>query len=140
MATRINKSGRTSKSVRINRAALTELGLGIADGLLAVGEQAIAQSQPNAPDQPPTGKGLVRTGSYVVYVNKKKVGGNATIRKSDKSGIVLYAGYGFPARFNEIGTIHQPARPFFTPAFMAAARELAAHVGPAVAERLRGVK
>jgi hypothetical protein len=137
MATRINKGRRMSKSVVINRAALTELGLGIADGLLEIGERAIELSRPNVPDAPPEGKGLVQSGSWVVYIDKKKVGGTATISRADKKGIVLYAGYGFPGRFNEIGTINQPARPFFAPAFLAAVRDITPTLKPHVAERLR---
>lgn len=140
MAIRTNSTGRKSKSVIINRAALTALQLGIADGFLAVGQQAVDNARPNVPDAPPYGKGLIRTGGYVVYAGKRKVGGNATISRVDKSGIVLYAGFGFPGRFQEMGTVHQPARPFFTPAFLAASRNLAELVRPSVAEHLRGVK
>lgn len=140
MAVRINSTRKMSKSVRINREALTALGLGIADGLIAVGQRALELSAPNVPDAPPEGAGLIKSGSYVVYINKKKVGGTATLRRTDKSGIVLYAGYGFPARFNELGTVHQAARPFWTPAFMQASREITELVKPHVAEHLRRVR
>jgi HK97 gp10 family phage protein len=140
MGVRINKSRKMSKTVRINREALTELGLGIADGLLAIGARSIELAGPNVPDAPPEGKGLIKTGSYDVYIKKKQVGGTATISRKDKSGIVLYSGYGFPARFNEVGTVHQPARPFFAPAFLQASREIQALVEPHVAARMAKVK
>lgn len=140
MATRINKSRKMSKSVRINRECLTELGRGIADGLMAVGERAISKAMPFIPDAPPEGKGLVQSGGFVVYIDKKKVGGNATIRREDKRGIVLYAGFGFPMRFYEMGTVHQPARPTFGPAFLEAAREITQLVEPHVRARLAHVR
>lgn len=140
MAVRRNTTGRVSKSVQINRAALTALGQGIADGLAAVGARTLELAAPNVPDEPPIGKGLVQSGSYVVYIQKKKVAGNATLARVDKKGIVLYVGFGFPGRFNEIGTIHQPARPFLSPAFVQAVSDITPTLRPHVAARLRAVR
>lgn len=126
MAARVNTTGRVSKTVRLNRAALDAFYGQIADALAQVGKRAIEYTTPSVPDEPPIGAGLVRTGGYVVYVDGKKVAGNATISRQSKKGIVLYTGYGFPGRFNEIGTIHQPPRPFFTPNYYRAVREMEA--------------
>lgn len=138
MAARVNRSRRVSKSVIVNRAALTALGEGIADGLLAVGQRTLDVA--DVPDAPPYGVGLVKTGAYVVYIKGKKVGGNATLRRVDKSGIVLYAGFGFPGRFQEEGTVNQPASPFLTPAFMEATANLAPTIRPHVESKLKAVR
>ncbi len=140
MAVRVNRTKRVSKSVVINRAALTALGEGIADGLLAVGQRTLDLADPNVPDALPYGVGLVKTGAHVVYIRGKKVGGNATLRRVDKSGIVLYVGYGFPGRFQEEGTVNQPARPFLTPAILEATDNLAPTMEPHVAAKLRSVR
>jgi hypothetical protein len=58
---------------------------------------------------------------HAVKVHRaRKVGGAVTLPRGlkVKQGITLVVGFGFPARFNELGTIHQPARPFFTPVVM----------------------
>ncbi len=145
MAVRVNRTRRVSKSVIVNRAALTALGEGIADGLLAVGQRTLDLA--DVPDAPPYGVGLVKAGAYVVYIKGKKVGGNATLRRVDKSGIVLYVGFGSPdpkkapyARFQEMGTVKQPARPFLTPAFMEAYDDLVPTMKPPVAAKLRSVR
>lgn len=114
MATLTRK--RTSSKVVINRVAANRVRLALADGVLGVGERAIEKTHP--PDAPPYGRGLPLNGGAVAYIDGRKVGGNATKPRSErppKPGIVCYFGFGFPARFNEEGTVHQPARPFFTP-------------------------
>lgn len=140
MAVRRNRGTKMSKSVRINREALTALGLGMADGLAAIGQRTLDIARPHVPDEPPLGQGLVETGGYVVYIEKKKVAGNATLSRVDKTGVVLYVGFDFPARFNEIGTVHQSARPFLSPAFAQAADDITATLEPFVADRLRAVR
>jgi len=77
-------------------------------------------------DTPPVQKidASVSGGSFghAVKLNKaRKIGGAVTLPRSErtKKGITLVVGFGFPARFNELGTIHQPARPFFSPIVLA---------------------
>lgn len=140
MAVRRNTGTRVSKSVHLNRAALTALGQGMADGLLAIGQRTLEIAHPNVPDEVPLEAGLIRKGSYVVYIEKKKVGGTATLSRVNKKGVVLYVGFPFPARFNEIGTVHQPARPFLSPAFAQAVADISATLKPHVAARLRSVR
>lgn len=102
-------------SVRVvqNRKALTALRSGLVDSLEAFGQQLIAGITP--PDDPTTETRIV--GDWGVWSDGKKVAGTAKKpRRADiKKGAVLLAGFPFPARFNEMGTIHQPARPFLTP-------------------------
>jgi hypothetical protein len=108
---------KTSTRVVTNRAALDAAWLAVADGLLAVGQAIVDEAHP--PDAPPYGQGLVNRGAAGVWVNGKKVGGEAAkprgIRVREYA-MVGVAGFDFPARFQELGTAHQPARPFLTPA------------------------
>lgn len=111
-------TGRTSKAVRINYAALEEVGQRTADAMAALGQKTVegASSKLTEGHGVETGQ-MKRSGGFVVYVNKKKVAGNATMRKVDKSDLAMYVGFGFPARFYEMGTIKQPSRPFLSPTF-----------------------
>ena len=34
----------------------------------------------------------------------------------ERGNILAIVGFGFPGRFQELGTVHQPAKPFLTPA------------------------
>lgn len=113
---------RKGSRMMINRAAADQLNLIIADGLLAVGTTLIQETQP--PDAPPLGEGLVRHGGVVVYLGGKKVGQYSTDgsnvpkpRAIKAKEFEIQAGVGFPhpARWDELGTVHQPARPFFWP-------------------------
>lgn len=128
-----------STRVVLNRKTLDEVSLGVADGLLAMADAVIAGAR--VPDDPAIGEGLIQTGATVAYANGHKVGGKATgPRRVSRQGIAVFGGFGFPGRFNELGTVHQPARPFLTPSLMAEVPGSAEFVRPAVARRLAGVK
>lgn len=132
---------RTSTRVVLNRAALDEVTLGIADGLLALADAVIAATK--VPDAPPLGAGLIEEGGTVAYVLGKKVGGTArkpSAMKVRKMGVAIAGGFPFPARFAELGTVNQPARPFLTPALMATVPDAAPFIKAKVAERLRAVR
>lgn len=117
---------RGSKIV-INRAALDDVTLAIADGLNAVGMEILQSTNP--PDSPfppyPEGEGLPKQGGVLTYVNGKKVAGYGQDGKQPRApraakvsrsqGAVVIVGYGFPARFNEEGTVKMAAQPFFSP-------------------------
>jgi len=123
--------------VVINRAALDAVTLGMADGLLALADAVIARTK--VPDAPVIGQGLIETGDTVAYAFGKKVGGTAKKPKAMKVrglGVVVAGGFGFPAHFAEFGTIHEPARPFLTPALMATLPDAGPYVGAAVRRRL----
>lgn len=112
---------REHKRTVINRQALTALRLGFVEGMAELGRRVIATAEPHVPDEEPIGKGLVRSGDWGVWTKGKKVAGTASKPSTVKlpaGGVTLIAGYGFPARFNEIGTVHQPSRPFLTPALL----------------------
>ena len=55
-------------------------------------------------------------------------------------GVAVAGGFPFPARFAELGTVNQPARPFLTPALMATVPDAAPFIKAKVAERLRAVR
>lgn len=103
----------------LNYKALDAIRKGLVDGLSDMGRATIADT--HAPDDDPTGQGLVTTGDWGVWADGRKVAGTASkprTVKTPKGAIVLVVGYGFPGRFNELGTVHQPARPFLTPAML----------------------
>jgi hypothetical protein len=86
-----------------------------ARGILAVAQEVIART--DVWDQSPYGEGLIDKGAAVAFVDGDRIGGQADLPGGESSdGIVAYAGFPFPARFNEIGTVNQPARPRITPA------------------------
>ncbi len=115
---------RRSSRVKLNRAALHGVALAVADGFLEVGKEIVVTADP--PDATPFGAGLVTRGGTLVYVGADKVGGWGIDGKQPKkprafavkgtSGIHGVVGFGFPARFQEFGTVHHGAQPFFTPA------------------------
>lgn len=109
----------TARTV-LNHQALDEIRRKFVDGMAEIGAHVIEVARPHVPDAPPIGKGLIETGDWAVFADARKVAGTAAKprREVPKQGVTLLAGYGWPARFQEEGTIHQPARPFVTPAFL----------------------
>jgi hypothetical protein len=108
-------AGRVSARTVVNRAALDAIRGAFVDGMAAMGTALVAGTHP--PDDDPIGVGLVKEGDWAVWSDGKKVAGTGAKPKgvTTRHGVTLVVGYPFPARFNELGTIHQPARPFFTP-------------------------
>jgi len=124
----------------LNRKCLSAISEGLADGLESVGTATIENTEP--PDAEPFGEGLVTTGDWGLWLGTKKVGGTATKPRSVKlgsEGLTLVVGYGFPGRFQEFGTIHQPARPFLTPAMLETLPTIPDYLSPAVKAKLAGV-
>ena len=124
-------TGRRSR-VEVNRAALDEVNRGLADGIFDLARAVAVVASNDAPDSPyepyPTGKGLPEQGGALVYVGGKRTHEYSTghpgrpnlprgigVRKriGEITGIV---GFGFPAMFNELGTVKMHAQPFVTPA------------------------
>lgn len=115
-----------SARVVLNRKAIDGVRLAMADGVFAVGKAVVIDADAHSPDATPFGVGLVKRAGTLVYVGDKKVAGwgidgrqpkkPRVIRLKGTTGIVGIAGFSFPARFQEWGTVDQPARPFFTPA------------------------
>lgn len=109
----------TTKTV-LNHQALDEIRRNFVDGMAAIGEKVIEVATPHVPDAPPIGVGLIQRGGYAVWADGQKVAGTAAKPRGEvpKQGVVLMAGYDFPARFLEEGTIHITPRPWVTPAFV----------------------
>jgi hypothetical protein len=120
---------KASAKVVLNRAALSELHLAWAEGVEEICRTIIDVAEPN--DAPPFGQGLVDQGGWLVYADGKKVGGGSRQGVQPKKpraaktepGITGIVGWGFPARFHEMGTSDTAAYPFFTPA----AEQVAGH-------------
>lgn len=114
---------RPSARLMLNRAALDEVQLALADGVEEIARTIVETANP--PDATPFGQGLVTQGGWAVYVGSKKVAGGSLAGiqpkkprsfKTAPDAITGIAGFGFPARFQEIGTVHERARPFLMPA------------------------
>ena len=111
-----------SSRVVLNRSALDQTILAIGDGLFAVGKEIIDTAKP--PDASPFGEGLPKQGGVLAYAGGKKIAGYGLDGKqprvpraahiSRQRGVVVIVGWGFPARFNELGSIHNTPNPFFT--------------------------
>lgn len=134
--------------VVMNRAALDQVTLAVADGALAVAEHIVRSADP--PDATPYGEGLVTNGGWLAYVGPNKVGGGGLDGKQPKKPrslqvrgtgdqIHVIGGFGFPARFQEEGTVNHPAQPFLTPMFVAGADETPGIVKRTVDPQLRRI-
>lgn len=129
-----------SARVVLNRAALLRIDLALAEGVEEVCRTVVEVAGDAAPDATPFGEGLTTNGGWLVYAGSKKVAGGSLRGlqpkkprdfKPEPTGITGMAGFGFPGRFQETGTVNHPAQPFFTPS----AERVAAHAG----EIMRGV-
>jgi len=133
--------------VILNRAALDELQLGMADGLHAIGEAIIAEARDNAPRDPEAAaeRGvpmMADTGHVLTYALGKKVagedGGTGKPRgmKAPKDQVVMGVWFSSPlSHFNELGTIKMAATPFLTPAVMANIGDTGPYVQAAMKKR-----
>jgi HK97 gp10 family phage protein len=136
-----------SARVVLNRSKFPAVFVAVADGLFEVAKTIIEEADP--PDATPFGEGLVTRGGALAYVGDKKVAGWGTDGKQPKkprafkvrgSGrIMAIAGFGFPARFQEFGTIKQPARPFLTPAMNRVIPRITEIMKPVVEAELRKI-
>jgi hypothetical protein len=126
----------------VNRAAMSRLELGIADGLAEVGRTILEVADP--PDAAPFGTGLVTSGGFLVYAGAKKVDGfhqgggqpkkpRAARVKGADGVVTLFVGWGFPGRFQELGTVNHGPQPFATPAL----NQVAPHIPDIVREHIR---
>ncbi len=137
---------RGSKVV-INRAALDAVKLASADGLFEVGKEIL--DVVSVPDAPPKGQGLIQGGGVVAWFGSKKVadsliGGRAIKKprglKMAADGATAAVGFGFPARFVELGTVDTPAEPFFTGAVNQVAPHAKLIISKKMADRLAGMR
>jgi hypothetical protein len=118
-----------ARKMVLNRAAVDQIILATADGLFELAKSIVQNA--DVPDAAPYGVGLVQGGGAVAYVGKKRVAEwsktGDTVKKpraaklspKGTDGVTVIFGYGFPGRFQEVGTVKQAAKPFLTPATMA---------------------
>jgi len=134
---------KASARVVLNRQALSEVHLALAEGVEEVCRTVIETADP--PDAPPYGEGLVKGGGWLVYADSKKVGGGSLQGTQPKkpraaaliAGITGIVGWGFPGRFLETGTSDTAAQPFFTPAAMQTAEHAPEIMRGVVGPRLK---
>lgn len=134
---------RTSRVV-LNRRSLDQVRLVIGDGVSAVGKAIITTAKP--PDAAPYGVGLVTTGGVITYVDGKRIDAWSETGLAPKQprriavrkivGAMAVVGYGFPGRFQELGTSHNPPQPFLMPAARAVASRASGIMRQATAYRL----
>lgn len=105
--------------VVVNRRAITAAREGFVAGMEDIGQRVLALGEGKIPDATPFGEGLVTTSDYGIWVDGKKVAGGATKprRVVAKQGVTLIVGYGFPGRFQSLGTTEIAPNPdwFVTP-------------------------
>jgi hypothetical protein len=132
--------------VELNRRALNDVAMAFVDGVFEVGKAIVEAADP--PDATPFGQGLVTQGGVLVYVGPKQVHAWSLSGKkpkkprkfrvrSEEGNIVGIVGFGFPGRFQEIGTVHHPAQPFLTPAVSAVAPQAPGILNRVVRPKLR---
>ena len=124
----------------MNRAAFDAIRLGMADGGQAVGERIVASANP--PDAEPFGRGLVKAGRAVTYLDGRKVAGTGTAPRGaiPGGGQATVVGFGFPGRFQELGTVHHAAQPFLTPAIQGEAPNIDDRYAQGIRARLALVR
>ena len=131
----------------LNRSALTELGVAVAEGVEEVARTIVEVADP--PDATPFGEGLVTSGGWLVYLGPRKIGGGGqdgrqpkkprSWRVRDSEGIHGIAGFGFPGRFQEMGTVNHAAQPFLVPAGNQVTPHAGRIIGAVVGPKLRGI-
>lgn len=135
--------------VQINRAKLDDLRGGFADGVFDIARAIAVIAENDAPDATPHGEGLVQRVGAAVWVNGRKThewgsGGGSPdkprdLRVRSEAAVIGVVGAGFPAMFQEIGTVHHQAQPFVTPAVNeVVGSEARIRLSKAMERRLRG--
>lgn len=116
-------SNRAKARVVLNRSAFEQIELANTDGLMAVAQEVIDNARP--PDAPPYGQGLLQGGGWLAFLGNKKIGGQmqdgrnvSKPRSLRVRDMVAIAGWGFPGRFVELGTVDTHAEPFLTRSVM----------------------
>lgn len=132
--------------VELNRRELDRVTEAEADGLAALARDVIDEAASNAPDATPYGVGLVTGGGLVAYANGKQIEswaarGSADTPKSVKGatnrGLVVAAGFRFPAHLQELGTIRHGSQPFLAPSLSRHVPRAATYIGDEI--RRKGV-
>jgi hypothetical protein len=139
--------------VIMNRGALDELQLSMADGLLELGQRIVAEAAANARHELHPAEAATRrekrgvpmmadTGHVVVYALGKKVGGEEGETgkprgmETPKDQAVLGVWFSSPlSHFKELGTVKETARPFLTPALMGNIGDTGPYVQAAMKKR-----
>ena len=138
-----------TKRVEVYRQAFDAIQLGAADGLFEIAQNIVnGANPPDSPRQPyPIGKGLPEQGGAAAWIGKRKVnnasrdGSSVAKPRSlvlNEGQATAIAGFGFPARFVELGTVDTHAEPFLTPSAMREVPDGEAVLSAAMNRRLRG--
>jgi hypothetical protein len=118
----------------LQRSKVDAAVLAIADGAVEWAKQSVEEAGRTAPDSPylpwPKGEGLPKQGGVLAYWDGRRIAAWGLDGKSPRApraakisrtrGLVLIMGWGFPARFNEFGTVKMHAQPFVARGFFGA--------------------
>jgi len=141
------RPGRAAR-VEMNRKALADAQLGLADVLLALGTKIMGEAAAAAPRDPARAakrgvRMMADTGHVLVYAGGKKVGGEEggtgkpRSMRTRKDEVVLGMWFSSPlAHLIELGTAKHAAQPFFTPAVMRNIGDVGQYVDAAMAGRI----
>jgi hypothetical protein len=143
-STRQMTKGQKVKVV-LNREAFHQIDLANTDGLMAVAEEIIHNVR--TPDAPPYGRGLLQGGGWLAYLGSKKIGGQmedgrnvSKPRSLRDTTQVAIAGWGFPGRFVELGTVDTHAEPFLTKSVMEVLPSADVVLSKRIQGRLQGLR
>lgn len=119
----LGAAGRRRLNIRINTDPVM---VAISDGLFAVALRIGETASAAAPDAPQFNYGLPENWGAISWALGKLLqaqgadGGTAVSKPRDmrttRTGADAVVGFGFPGRFNELGTVNQDAIPFLGPA------------------------
>jgi len=131
--------------IQLHRDSLTELQLGMADGLANLGLNIVLRASAQAPRDPESAarRGvpmLANTGGFQVWALGKRAAGvwekRPRAARVPKDQVVLLVGFGSPiAHLVELGTVKMAARPFLTPALLALIPNAGEYVTGAMSRR-----
>lgn len=133
--------------VELNRKAFEAIQLAETDAMFEVAKEVLSVVQ--VPDAPPYGKGLLEGGGAIGFFGSKKVastqiGGRDVAKprslrlKANESAVAV--GFGFPARFVELGTVDTAANPFLSRAVAFVMPDADVIVSTAISKRLAGIR
>lgn len=138
---------RPQTRVVVNSAELDRVVVSAGIGAYEFAVDVIDEAAANAPDAPPYGVGIVSRGGVVAFAGGRQIGSWAAegtpdvpreLQAGGRGTIAVAGGFRFPARFQELGTVHHGAQPFLSPALSRRLSRLGEYMAAAVKRRGAG--
>lgn len=130
--------------VVLDRAEIDRVVIAAGVGAYEFANDVIDDAADNAPDATPYGVGIVTGGGVVAFANGRQIGSWSARGETDapraldtagRGQIAVAGGFRFPARFQELGTIHHGSQPFLSPALSRRLPRFGEYVADAVKRR-----